>query len=301
MPRTSIRVSWRAAAFVALLIAYVLLTLAILFPSPVLTFDTALMNLHLRAHHRSWKPWIFYYVMFGQRGPATLLFLPYFLWAAWRRRSTTPLVLLGVALVLLNLSVGVVKIATGRLGPLRTHDAHDIFVGGNIYPSGHVSNTVVLYGLIAWVMVSHRKLAISAAVFLSVTVGAGTIYLDTHWFSDVIGGWIAGGLVLLALPTVMPAAQRAADAGVAWCRRRFSRKPGTSRQPEVAVGGDAPGSDDVPVPAQLPPSTVGPFTVRPVPVLVQSKSLPVSSAARAHSFAATTASLDALDDRTRSG
>jgi membrane-associated phospholipid phosphatase len=274
LPKTSIRVSWRAIAFAGLLLAYVLLTLAVIFPSPVLTLDTALMNLHLRHHHPAWKPWIYYYVMFGQRGPATLLFLPCFLWVAWRRRSTTPLVLLGVALVLLNLSVGVVKIATGRLSPLRTQDAHDIFVGGNIYPSGHVSNTVVLYGLLAWLAVAHRQLAISAAVFLSVTVGAGTIYLDTHWFSDVVGGWIAGGLVLLALPTVMPTAQRAADGGIAWVRRRFTR----------AV--------DVPLPIRVRPTR---------PRVVQRKSAPVSSAACSHSFAATTASFDALDERTSLG
>jgi membrane-associated phospholipid phosphatase len=274
-PKTSIRVSWRAVAFGGLLLAYVLLTLAVIFPSPVLTLDTALMNLHLRHHHPAWKPWIYYYVMFGQRGPATLLFLPCFLWTAWRRRSTTPLVLLGAALVLLNLSVGVVKLATGRLSPLRTHNAHDIFVGGNIYPSGHVSNTVVLYGLLAWLAVGHRKFGIGAAAFLSVTVGAGTIYLDTHWFSDVIGGWIAGGLVLLALPTVMPAAQRAVDTAITWVRARVSRRA------------------EVPTPVPLRP-------VRPR-VVVQRKSAPVSSAACSHSFAATTASFEALDERTRLG
>lgn len=274
-PKKSIRVSWRAVAFGGLLVAYVLLTLAVIFPSPVLTLDTTLMHLHLRYHHPAWKPWIYYYVMFGQRGPATLLFLPCFLWTAWRRRSTTPLVQLGAALVLLNLSVGVVKLATGRLSPLRTHNAHDIFVGGNIYPSGHVSNTVVLYGLLAWLAVGHRRLGIGAAVFLSVTVGAGTIYLDTHWLSDVVGGWIAGGLVLLALPTFMPAAQRAVDAAINWVRGRVWRRP------------EAP----APVP-------VRPAVAR---VVVQRQSAPVSSAACSHSFAARTASFDALEEPTRFG
>jgi undecaprenyl-diphosphatase len=288
MPRTSIRVSWRAAAFGGLLLVYALLTLAVIFPSPVLNLDAALMNLHLRHNHPAWKPWIDWYVTFGQRGPATLLFLPYFLWVAWRQRSTRPLVLLGSALVLLNLSVAVVKLATGRLGPLRTHDAHDIFVGGNIYPSGHVSNTVVLYGLIAWIVAArHRKLAIAAAAVLSVTVGAGTIYLDTHWFSDVVGGWIAGALVLLALPTVMPTAQRAFDRAVTWSRRRVRRLR----------------SHDVPavVVPELAPRAL-PGLARPIaPRIIQRTSTPVSSAACSHSFAATTSSFDALDDRTRLG
>jgi membrane-associated phospholipid phosphatase len=283
MTRTSIRVSWRAAAFSVLLLAYALLTIAVIVPSPVLSLDSALMNLHLRHNYPAWKPWIDWYVTFGQRGPATLLFLPYFLWVAWRRRSTKPLVLLGSALVLLNASVAVVKIATGRLGPLRTHNAHDIFVGGNIYPSGHVSNTVVLYGLIAWIVADrHRKLAITAAAVLSVTVGAGTIYLDTHWFSDVVGGWIAGALVLLALPTVMPTAQRTVDAAVAWSRRRLRRRHA-----------------DVPAAVVAQPATRA--VPRIAPRIIQRRSTPVSSAACSHSFAATTSSFDALDDRTRLG
>ena len=77
----------------------------------------------------------------------------------------------------------VVKLATGRVGPRQTHNTHDILAGGDIYPSGHVSNAVVLYGLIALIAITYRKLAVSAAVFLSVTVGLGTVYLDTHWFS----------------------------------------------------------------------------------------------------------------------
>ena len=225
------RISWRAVAFGVLLVAYVLLTLGVIFRSPVLSLDTDLVKLDLRHRYPEWKHPILDYVMFGQRGPATITFLPYFAWVAWRRRSTQPLVLLGTALVLLNLSVGIVKIATGRLGPLRTHQAHDVFVGGNIYPSGHVSNTVVLYGLIAWVALRYRKLAIVAAAFLSVTVGLGTVYLDTHWFSDVVGGWIAGALVLLVLPSVMPTAQRWTDSAIGWVQQRWSERRVTTLAP----------------------------------------------------------------------
>jgi membrane-associated phospholipid phosphatase len=271
-PKLPDRVSWRGVAFGALLIAYVLLTLGVIFRSPVLSLDTDLVKLDLRHRYPEWKHPILDYVMFGQRGPATFAFLPYFLWVAWRRRTTKPLVQLGTALILLNLSVGIVKIATGRLGPLRTHQAHDVFVGGNIYPSGHVSNTVVLYGLIAWIALKHRKLAIVAAAFLSVTVGLGTVYLDTHWFSDVVGGWIAGALVLLVLPTVMPTAQRWADAAVDWARQRWTRR--------TWWRSDSPGTS---------------------PQRVQANVTPVSSPARSHRFAATVSSRDALEDRTRCG
>ena len=60
-------------------------------------------------------------------------------------------------------------------------------------------------------------------MFLSVTVGLCTIYLDTHWLTDVLGGWVAGGLVLLALPTIMPYVERLYDAAARRVKPRLAR------------------------------------------------------------------------------
>jgi undecaprenyl-diphosphatase len=263
------RVPWHGLAFAAVFLAYVLLTIGVLYQSsPVLSLDEWFYSMHWRhAISESYFPWISAYVMLGQRGPATLIFLPWFIWVAKRDHSPRPLVLLATSLVLLNVSVGVVKYAIRRVGPLSTNNVHDLFAsGGTIYPSGHVSNAVVLYGLVAWIAVKYRKTWIALAVFLSVTVGFGTVYKNTHWFSDVVGGWIAGGLVLLALPWVMPTTERWAEAALArftaWRRRRSA----TSRAP------------------------------RP-----HGKVTPVSSSAVAQSSPATTASLDALDEPSRRG
>jgi membrane-associated phospholipid phosphatase len=226
-------------AFVVLTAAFVLLTLSIIYRSPVLHLDHEIAALHLR-HRWPGAFWsIHTYVMLGQRGPSTLALLPWFIWRAWRERSPRPLVLLTVALLVLNVSVGVVKIATGRLGPRSTPFVHAVFDGGNIYPSGHVSNAVVLYGVLAMVVVRHRKAVIAAAAFISLTVGLSTIYLNTHWFSDVLGGWIAGGLVLLALPTLMPPAERGLAAGRRWWQRRQPTASSRPRTRGVRTGAGA--------------------------------------------------------------
>lgn len=250
VPGQTGRMPWRAIVFTVLLVAYVLLTLGVVFHSPILSLDQHLQSLNIRHRYPVWDRPLNDYAMLGQRAPSTLVALPWFLWRAWRQRSARPLVLLGTGLLLLNVSVGAVKLATGRVGPLRTHHAHDVFVGGNIYPSGHVSNTVVLYGLIAWIAVKHRRLLIAGVVFLAASVGMTTIFLDTHWFSDVLGGWLAGALVLVALPTVMPYSERAFDA--AWGRtvrlwRALRGRPAPQPVPPPDGTAAEPGAGEIPV------------------------------------------------------
>jgi membrane-associated phospholipid phosphatase len=232
-PLRSIRLPWRAVLFLVLLAAYVALTLGVIHRSPLLTMDRDVVRLHLRERWPEWFPGIHTYVMLGQRGPSTLVALPWFVWLAWKSRSSRPLVMLGTALLVLNLSVGVVKVAVGRLGPLRTRRPHAVFEGGNIFPSGHVSNAVVLYGVIAILALGYRKTAATLAVVIALTVGLSTIYLDTHWFTDVLGGWLAGGLVLLVLPALTPYAERC----VAAVARRLVRVwHGVRKQPQTAPG-----------------------------------------------------------------
>jgi len=243
--RTTSTVPWRGIAFVAVLLGYALLTMGVIVRSPLLTVDRDLYRLNLQGRWPELYPVIHTFVMLGQRAPSTLMALPWIVWQAWRLRSPRPLVLLATALFVLNLSVGVVKVYVGRLGPLRTSQVHAVFEGGNIFPSGHVSNTVVLYGVLAWLVSRrYRKVAIIAAVFISVTVGMSTVYLDTHWLSDVLAGWAAGGLVLIALPWLMPTTQRWSEAALRpvqrWLSRRVSRKPDAG---EPLGGGPEPRSD----------------------------------------------------------
>jgi membrane-associated phospholipid phosphatase len=221
--RPPTRVSPRAGLFVVVLFAYLVLILGVVHWSPFLTIDKDVFHLDLVQHYPGWFYPLHTYVMLGQRAPATLVALPWFLWRAWKSRSARPLIMLATALIVLNLSVGVVKVATGRLGPHATPKVHAVFEGGDIFPSGHVSNAVVLYGLIAMLAVSYRRAVIAMAALISFTVGLSTVYLDTHWVSDVLGGWLAGVLVLIALPWVMPFSERIANPIIGWGRRQLQR------------------------------------------------------------------------------
>ncbi len=73
--------------------------------------------------------------------------------------------------------------------------------GGYAFPSGHSATAVVTYGALALIAARHlgpgaRNAAIAAAVALAVLVGITRVYLGVHYPSDVLAGWLLGGLVL---------------------------------------------------------------------------------------------------------
>jgi hypothetical protein len=186
--------------FLIVLGAYVLLTAAVVFGSPLDIIDRAAAASDLAHHFPRATPWVLRYVMLGQRGPSSHVAFVYLVYLAVRQRSWRPLVLFITALTMLNVTVGAIKLATGRLGPALTTHPRAVFDGGDIFPSGHTSNAVVIFGVLAMLAVEHRRAWIALAVFVSTTVGLSTVFLDTHWVTDVLGGWLAGALVLLALP-----------------------------------------------------------------------------------------------------
>jgi len=74
----------------------------------------------------------------------------------------------------------------------------------NSFPSGHMMRTVIVYGLVAFVIrrlspsPRVRALAVIGAIVIIVLMAFDRLYLDVHWESDVIGGLVLGALALLA-------------------------------------------------------------------------------------------------------
>ncbi|MEO3754010.1 phosphatase PAP2 family protein [Streptomyces sp. B6B3] len=206
MSRTRVMLLWVTLGFYAVIVAAVWST------SWLVTLDWQLMLF------RPYKQWpelhafLDYFVVLGQRGPTAVLIASWLAWRCWRQRTLRPLLVLVTALLLLNLSVGAAKIGMGREGPHYANviGSNEMWGAGDIFPSGHTANAVVTWGILAYLATTpgaRRTLSVVAAVF-ALGVGTTTVYLGTHWASDVLLGWAAGLLVLLAMPWCEPTISR---------------------------------------------------------------------------------------------
>jgi len=197
-----------------LTLVYAALTVAVLTGSPLVELDNEALRWSVAAHDPVLYAFLWNWVLLGQRAVVLAVAVLWLGVRAVRHRDVRPLIMLGVATLLLNVTVGLAKTVVGRLGPLQLGpaalhpSAATIFADGTIFPSGHTANAVVTWGLLALLARRRRRLWGGVAVFLAVSVGLSTIYLGTHWVSDVLAGWVAGALVLLAMPALTPLVDR---------------------------------------------------------------------------------------------
>ena len=126
---------------------------------------------------------------------------------AYKFKTWRPLNLAFLSLILLNLVVGTFKLVLGRTKPRDGFDL--IHVGGMSYPSGHASNAVLSWGILAYLIYRYAKvdryqgrLASAGVVAISLTVCIVSLIRHTHWFTDLLGGLFIGSALLVAVIAV---------------------------------------------------------------------------------------------------
>lgn len=118
---------------------------------------------------------------------------------ARRHRTWRPVVLAMMSFLVLNVVVGAMKVLVGRAET--ETGSPDVLTGGIIFPSGHSSNMVLSGGLIIYLFWRYgtnpplRRLTVVIAALTTLTI-LTSIYLRTHWVTDLIGGVQVGGLLL---------------------------------------------------------------------------------------------------------
>ena len=72
---------------------------------------------------------------------------------------------------------------------------------GFAFPSGHATTAVVFFGLLVHLVLKSNfsrsfKISSLISVFLILLIGFSRIYLNVHWFSDVLGGFALGLFII---------------------------------------------------------------------------------------------------------
>jgi membrane-associated phospholipid phosphatase len=121
----------------------------------------------------------------------------------WTRRTWVPLLRVLLALGTLTLGVYALKHGTGRTAPGHPDEVF-FHLDGASFPSGHVANAVIMWGVARWLAVEYGLPARVQRAFwwlsiaAPVATGLSMVSLDFHWVTDAIVGG-AVGIVLLGV------------------------------------------------------------------------------------------------------
>ena len=191
----------------ALFVGFVLVTHQVIINGPLIQLDAIVFNAD-RPKLTSLERLILLRIdNLGLRGvTATILLITAF-FIARRFKSWRPLNLSILAVLALNLVVGLAKLGIGRTKPRLNVDL--VYAGGLSYPSGHASNAILTWGVLAYILYrySHPKawhpyaMGFLAGIF---TLGVCVVsaFRNTHWISDLVGGLFIGGALLVMVIAV---------------------------------------------------------------------------------------------------
>lgn len=118
----------------------------------------------------------------------------------WRRAAWSTALWLTVTVTLATVVQQWVKAAVDRPRPIWPDPVDSAHYAA--FPSGHATTATVVCGLLLRLLQRHGagrvlwRTAVSAAVVSVAGVGLTRVWLGVHWPSDVVGGWLFGGLVV---------------------------------------------------------------------------------------------------------
>ena len=194
---------WSALLFVG----FLFVTQQVLSNGPLVNFDNDVNRTH-RPRFDGFSGFILRRLDdLGLRGLTAVVLILAASYIAYRFKTWRPLNLAVLSLLSLNLIVGTFKLILGRTKP---RDGFDLLhAGGMSYPSGHASNAVLSWGILAYLIYRYAhvdryqgRLATAGVVTISLTVCVVSLIRHTHWFTDLLGGLFIGSAILVAVIAV---------------------------------------------------------------------------------------------------
>lgn len=120
------------------------------------------------------------------------------LWASGRIRGAR---VLSLGLLL---AWAVMKVMKDLIGRERPAGEQLTIATGMSFPSGHAMLSLVFYGYIAYLLLQHgrsniQRLLAYGLMLLIGLIGFSRLYLNVHYATDVLAGFIIGGLILTVM------------------------------------------------------------------------------------------------------
>lgn len=191
----------RGRVLAVLLVCLVVVAAQVLMEDgPLIVVDFAVQRLGLEQRWPDLYPLAKAFELLGQRGLVYAIAVVIIGVVAWLRRTWRPMIVLVGSLLTLNIVVGATKILTGRRKPF-TGDI-GVFEGGIIFPSGHAANVVLVWGVVCYLLLRYsrwrfrRRTMTAWVVTASIAMASASVYLNTHWVTDLVAGWLVGALIL---------------------------------------------------------------------------------------------------------
>jgi len=184
---------------VALTVALLVVVVDIFVQGPLTQLDIRIHRWDGEKEQPSLDTWAWAYDKVGQRSVLVPILLVVAGVLARRHRTWRPVVLAAMSFLVLNVVVGAMKILIGR-SETDTFDP-SVLNGGVIFPSGHSSNMVLTGGVIVYLLLRYEpaarvRLVAAGWAVLTVLTILTSLYIGSHWLTDLVGGALVGGLLL---------------------------------------------------------------------------------------------------------
>ncbi|MER8032156.1 phosphatase PAP2 family protein [Streptomyces bauhiniae] len=122
------------------------------------------------------------------------------LWLVWKRAAWWTALWLLVTCAVAAVVQQAVKAGVARPRPVWPDPVDSARFAA--FPSGHAMTATVVCGLLLWLIRTYGVRgarwygAVAVALVSVLGVGLTRVWLGVHWFSDVLGGWLFGALVV---------------------------------------------------------------------------------------------------------
>ena len=196
-------VKWSSLFF----LGFIVVTQQVITNGQLIALDAKIAN----AGRTDFPSWIDFMLMriddLGLRGLTATALMIAAIYIARRFKTWRPLNLAILSLLALNLTVGLAKLLIGRTKPQLNVDL--IYAGGLSYPSGHASNALLSWGVLAYLIYRYAhvdryrgRLASTGVALISLSICVVSLFRNTHWLSDLVGGLFIGAALLVMVIAV---------------------------------------------------------------------------------------------------